>query len=384
MTAAPRLFFYVQHLLGIGHLARASRIAAALADEGFEVTVAMGGTPVPGFPGPQVKTLALPPIRSRSGFSHLEDSDGNPVDAAFKIRRRDLLLAGLKQCQPDIVIIEAFPFGRRQMRFELLPMVEAAQAMRPRPLIASSVRDILQENTRPGRAGEIVDLVAQYFDLVLVHGDPLFARLDQTFRLADAFAAKTAYTGLVAAPPPQPGEKFDVVVSAGGGAAGHGLLRAAVAAAGRFPEASRWCVITGTGVPQCLFDSLKAAVRPGVELHAFRRDFPALLGSARLSVSQVGYNTVCDILQAQCRSLLIPFADAGETEQTRRAEQLKALGLAEIVQAENLTAEKLAAAIGHCLSQPKPPAHGFDLAGARRTANLLKAKLMEFRRGQSA
>jgi len=33
------VFFYVQHLLGIGHLARASRIAAALADDGFDVTV---------------------------------------------------------------------------------------------------------------------------------------------------------------------------------------------------------------------------------------------------------------------------------------------------------------------------------------------------------
>ena len=35
----PRVFFYVQHLLGIGHLARASRIAAALAEDGFDVTV---------------------------------------------------------------------------------------------------------------------------------------------------------------------------------------------------------------------------------------------------------------------------------------------------------------------------------------------------------
>jgi hypothetical protein len=36
---APRIFFYVQHLLGIGHLARASRIATALAEDDFDVTV---------------------------------------------------------------------------------------------------------------------------------------------------------------------------------------------------------------------------------------------------------------------------------------------------------------------------------------------------------
>ena len=48
---APRVFFYVQHLLGIGHIARASRVARTLVADGFDVTLVTGGTPVPGFPG---------------------------------------------------------------------------------------------------------------------------------------------------------------------------------------------------------------------------------------------------------------------------------------------------------------------------------------------
>jgi predicted glycosyltransferase len=40
-------------------------------------------------------------------------------------------------------VIELFPFGRRQMRFELLPLLEAARARSPRPWIISSVRDVL-------------------------------------------------------------------------------------------------------------------------------------------------------------------------------------------------------------------------------------------------
>lgn len=55
-----RVFFYVQHLLGIGHLARASRIASALAADGFDVTVVTGGTAVPGFPSADLKHVALP------------------------------------------------------------------------------------------------------------------------------------------------------------------------------------------------------------------------------------------------------------------------------------------------------------------------------------
>ena len=40
---------------------------------------------------------------------------------------------------------------------------------------------------------------------------------------------------------------------------------------------------------------------------------------AGLSISQSGYNTVCDVLQAGCRAIYVPFAAGGETEQTVRA-----------------------------------------------------------------
>ena len=82
------VFFYVQHLLGIGHLARASRIAAALADDGFDVTVVTGGAPIAGFPGPGVNSVTLPPVTSGDeGFSGLVDLQGNPIDDDFKKRR---------------------------------------------------------------------------------------------------------------------------------------------------------------------------------------------------------------------------------------------------------------------------------------------------------
>ena len=81
----PAVLFYVQHLLGIGHLARASRVAAALAEDGFAVTVVSGGTPVPGFPGPGVATLELPPILAADeGFSALTDAPATPIDDAYQ------------------------------------------------------------------------------------------------------------------------------------------------------------------------------------------------------------------------------------------------------------------------------------------------------------
>ena len=89
------------------------------------------------------------------------------------------------------------------MRFELLPLLEAIAAMKPRPALVTSVRDILQERIKPGRDEETVEILNRHFDLVMVHGDPVFATLADTFPLASSITAEIAYTGMVAAPPPR-------------------------------------------------------------------------------------------------------------------------------------------------------------------------------------
>lgn len=371
IVSGPRVLFYVQHLLGIGHLARASRVANALAADGFAVTVVTGGVPVPGFPGPDVAIVELPAIASDQGFSGLADASGKPVDEAFKARRRDALLDVLAEVRPDIVVIEAYPFGRRQMRFELLPFIDAIQAMRPKPALVTSIRDLLQERVKAGRNQETLDILNRHFDLVMVHGDPAFAGLGETFSLAPSITADIAYTGLVAAPATEPSpERYDVVVSAGGGAAGRLLVEAAVAAA-RVSD-RRWCLITGPNLPQVDFDRAAGSAPAHLEIFRFRKDFPALLASAGLSVSQAGYNTVGDVLQAGCRAIYVPFAAGGETEQTARAERLERLELAAWIAESDLTPERLAATIEEQFAMPKPASHSLDLDGARKSAAVLR------------
>lgn len=348
-----KVFFYVQHLLGIGHIARASRIASAIRAAGMQITLVTGGMPVRGFPGADVDHIALPPVAVGDGaFAGLADADGNPADAAFLDRRRDLLLAAFHDTAPDIVITEAFPFGRRQMRFELLPLMAAIEAQRPRPLLVASVRDILQEKTKPGRDEETVELVHAHYDRLLVHGDPAFVRLEDTFRLAARIADKVAYTGLVCPPPPIPSpERNDVVVSAGGGAVGAALVGAAIEAARARPDLQRWCVVTGPNLPDADYDAFAVNAPANVTLHRFRTDFTSLLASARVSVSQAGYNTVADILQAGCRALLIPYAAQGETEQTTRAAKLERLGRAVMLPEDDLSGPAVMRGLDAALAQ---------------------------------
>jgi predicted glycosyltransferase len=318
----------------------------------------------------------LPPIRATAGFAGLEDAAGKPVGENLKAQRRDSLLDALDKSGPHAVIIEAFPFGRRQMRFELLPLLEAAHRMRPRPLIASSIRDILQESRKPERVRECADLVKAYFDLVLVHGDPDFAKLDETFPLAHEFAERIEYTGMVAGPLPKAAaERFDIVASAGGGAAGANLIRCVVEAAGRLPGDLRWCLLTGPNLPPGNLQALQDAAPSNLHIASFRKDFSNLLGGARLSISQAGYNTICDLLQAGCRCLLVPFSAMGEREQSIRARRLEDRGLASVLTEERLNATTLADAIVRSLDSAPPPQNGLRLAGAERTKEILRHRL---------
>ena len=298
---APRVLFYVQHLLGIGHLVRASRVADALKAAGCEVAVISGGVPVQGFPGSGIESIEIPAIRAADeAFSKLVDSAGAVVGDTLWNARCERLLSLVEERRPDILIIEAFPFGRRQMRREILAFIEAARSLKPQPIIISSIRDILQENRKPGRAEETIVTLNSLFDHVLVHGDANFARLEETFPRAGELTCGVSYTGLVAgSEPDQPAERFAVLVSAGGGAAGGRLIEAALGAAQQLANAqSPWCIITG---PNFVHDG---GVPGHVKLERFRPDLPSLLAGAGVSISQAGYNTVCDILRARCRSIL--------------------------------------------------------------------------------
>ncbi len=377
MNGKPRVLFYVQHLLGIGHLARAGRIAGALARDGFEVTLVTGGLPVEGFVEEGVREIRLPPlVVGDDGFSTLMDGEGRPATEDYKAARRARLLAIHDEILPDAIIIEAFPFGRRQVRFELLPLIERIEARNPKPLLLSSIRDLLQARTKPGRDRETADLVRDHFDAVLVHGDPAFARIEDSFALAADIADKVIYTGLVA---PETlvtsPDRHDIVVSAGGGAVGRKVMDAAIGAARRLDPALTWLLITGPNLPEKDFAALQAECPAQVTLARFRRDFSGLLARARLSISQAGYNTVGDILLAGCRSILVPFAAGGETEQNARAERLEALGRAVTVEEATLDPDRLAEAVIRALALPDPADIVLARDGARRSARILRSLL---------
>ncbi len=380
MTSSnPRIFFYVQHLLGIGHLRRAAILCRTLSGGGFDVTLAMGGRPVGDLDIGHAELLPLPSLHiGADGFHNLVDVTGVPVDEVWKDNRRDLLLKAFEERSPDILITEAFPFGRRQMRFELMPLLKSANNATPRPLIICSVRDILKSARKPGRSEETQALIADYYDMVLVHGDASFVRLEETFPEADAFAPKLQYTGVVAEPAVARTDvgEAEVLISAGGGAVGVELFEAAIAARplSRYADLS-WRLLVGPNVAEGIFTALSGKASDGVTVERYRADFRGLLAGAAVSVSQAGYNTVADILSTDTPAVLVPFDTDGEDEQPRRAQKLVQAGRAEVIAPSDLTPQRLAEAIDRATIMTPPVAFAMDMEGAANTVVILHQAL---------
>ena len=372
-----RVLFYVQHLLGIGHLKRAEILAEAMAGHGLDVTVAYGGRAFPEVTFRGVKVAPLPSAAiANEDFSTLIDEAGRPVDDAWRAARRNALLDLRRDIDPDVVMIELFPFGRRQFAFELIPLLEEVHAAKDRAAVACSVRDVLVASKKPGRDTVIVGTIRRFFDAVLVHGDPALVPFGATFVAADQISDLVRYTGYVAAAgsDAEPSEgKGEVLVSAGGGAVGAPILFAAAAARPMTPLAGNvWRYLTGPNLPDADFARLAATADGRTIVERFRPDFPARLKNAALSISQAGYNTTMDILAAGARAVVVPYEAKGETEQRLRAEILASKQLLTVVPEAELAPQRLAMAVAEALARPAASA-GVDLSGAETTARLVHA-----------
>lgn len=379
--SAPRLMFYVQHLLGIGHLRRATTLARGFAAAGFKVTLVSGGFPVPGHDCTGLEFVQLPP--SRAGDEHFKvllDADDAPVDEAWKDRRRRLLLAAFERVRPDVLMFELFPFGRRQLRFELDPLLAHARRARHRPLLVSSMRDILVTPSKAGRVDEIVDLVLRYFDLVLIHGDPAFIPFERTFPAAVRIADRLRYTGYVVEPPSPAGAGGlgvgEVLVSAGSGTVSERIFEAALAARAHSPLAHvTWRALVGHGLPNPIFERLQARAADGIIVERARPEFTDMLANCRLSISQGGYNTIMEVLQAGVPCVAVPFAGGIETEQTLRCRLLAERGVLHMVAEKTLSPERLAAAVSKAVDGPPASAAGIATDGLRRSTALVREAL---------
>jgi predicted glycosyltransferase len=375
-SSRPPLLFYCQHSLGLGHLTRSFALCEELARR-FRVVLLCGGKlPRAKTPPEGVEVLALPALGAAIDGRLISHDRRRSLERVRRLRREKIVEI-FRSLRPEAVLIEFFPFGKRRFTEELIPLLDEAVSLGlSAPIVVSSVRDILvgrgadQEEFDDGAS----ELANRYFDAVLVHSDPNFVRLDESFRPRTPMRTPAYYTGFVASRAASPdGHRVrrDLVVSAGGGIAGVSLMRSAVAAQERLGDVPVR-IITGPFFPSDDWRSLQrqAAGRRGLVL---KRSVPNLgteLATARGSVSQCGYNTALDLMQAGIPALVVPFAENGEDEQTKRARLLERFDAVRVLDPGRLNAVSLAKEI-RSLLRFRPRRLPFDLHGAPNTLRIM-------------
>lgn len=379
MRTRPSLLLYCQHSLGMGHLMRSLALTRSLAEQ-FEVTFVSGGRlPRTVRLDPEVRVVALPPVGLDASGALVSQDRRRSLERAL-VERRRILFDTWRAVGPQVVLVELFPFGRRKFRAELEPMLEEARAggTGPRPIVACSVRDILVgREAQREHDRRAADLLARYFDAVLVHSDPAFARLEESLSSDVEMPVPLFYTGFVHDMHRRRASaagRGRIVASAGGGMVGEQLLRVVLEAHGR-PEASSCpplTIVGGPFLPEPAWEALQQAARNQlrVELRRAVPNLPAMLAGAAGSVSQCGYNTAMDLIATGVPALVIPFRTASEDEQIKRAQRLASLGALRLLDPADATPERVARELV-ALQAFRPRPACLDLGGAPRTARML-------------
>lgn len=377
-TQKPVLLFYCQHSLGMGHLVRSLTLATTFA-EFFRVVFLNGGRfPENTKPPLGVDVLNLPPLgMDENNLLYSQDAKYS-LSEAHALRRR-MIFDAFNHYQPSVIFIELFPFGRKKFAGELMPLLKAAKRHNPKPLVVCSLRDIMvnarkDQQRHDDRARWLVD---RYFDGILVHSDPQFARLEESFKPSRQLATSVYYTGFVlpsGASPEKRVRQKQVLVSAGGGMVGMPLFEIAVKA-----QRVLWkkikipmTLVAGPFLPEHDWMTLAGKLEgcPGLTLHRYVPDMTGLLSSHSVSVSQCGYNTVMDILKSNIPALVVPFFQGQEDEQTNRARRLAELGLLRTVAADQLNVHRFVAEVEQLL-EFQPKATALDFNGAIKSLDLI-------------
>jgi predicted glycosyltransferase len=383
-----KILFYCQHILGIGHLIRSMQLVRGLSQD-FQICFINGGEVIPEFEIPAgIEIVNLPALKTDTEFQTLQVVGSDRTLAEVQELRKNQLLEILDRIQPDLLLIELFPFGRKQFRFELLPMLDQIQATGRKTKVVCSLRDIVVgKKNQAAHETKVCDLMNQYFDLLLVHSDRQFMPLEVSFSRGQDFNCPIAYTGYVAQPPseeetlsaadeialsrPEP----MILTSIGGGRFGHELVDAVVRSAPILAETLPHHIhlFAGPFMPDAKYEALleKTAGLSNITVRRYTGRLLDYMKKADLSISMGGYNTTMNILTTGVRSLMLTFMGNGDREQEIRALALQDRGILTMLTPEDLETQIFSQKVLECLKTTPNPAQ-IDLNGVENTVQILK------------
>ncbi len=394
-----RLLVYSHDTFGLGNIRRMLTICAHLQVSIPDLsTLIVSGSPM-------LQSFRILPGIDYIKLPCLKRSEGGELGVRFLdleveqiVRlRRELILSTVVSFQPDVVLVDKKPDG---LAGEMEPALRYIKCNLPQTRILLVLRDILDAPASTISAWNhrgCYNTVQWYYDDVLVLGMRQIFDVCAEYRFPKMLCDKVNFCGYVAREAPvRPRQQMRqhlgiaededlVLITTGGGEDGFHILSASVEALKQISSRRRIhaLIVAGPELASARAQEIRTATQscPGVRVVEFADDMMSYMNAADAVVSMAGYNTVCELLTLEKRSILIPRIKPVQ-EQRIRAERLANVPLFRTILPNALTPSLLADTITQQLEAAKrelPITRTVDLGALPRiSAMLTRAERREF------
>ncbi len=362
-----RILIYSHDTFGLGHLRRSRALANAIVEDrpGTSVIIISGSPVIGNFEfGSGVDYIRIP------GVTKLPDGDYRSLNLNVNLDeavglRQALILQAAKAFQPDVFIVDKEPTG---FRGEVVPALDYLQATGCRLVLG--IRDVMDEPTllvpeweRKGARAALI----RYYDEVWVYGLKDVHQPLRALDLPEDVESRITYTGYLRRDvPPTPSlTKYPkitkqpfILVTTGGGGDGDDLIDWVISAYEADPDLEQPALILfGPFIDRDKRRSFveRIARQPKLDVMSFDNKIEWLMKKADAIVAMGGYNTFCEAMSFDKRTLIVPRTKP-RLEQYIRAVEAERLGLVRMLSdyKEPATPERMAEALRSLCSQPRP------------------------------
>jgi predicted glycosyltransferase len=379
VTRSPcRYLIYGGDTSGLGCFRRCTQLATGIVHSwpDAEVLIVTGSPRAQSYPLPdRVDSLTLPSATRDHDGCHRPSAIMGDLGSLVRLRS-SILLTVVSHFDPDVIVVDRLPVG---LAGDFLPVLRCLENARRRPWLVLGLSDIVDTAKRVDQEWDacgVWEWIDRYDD-ILVYGDSAIETTASELRLADRVRGAVTHTGYVAPRMPEAlvAQPF-FLVTAGGGADGHVLMRAVLdaARAGVF-AGFRVKIVTGPMMPPARKVELmiRAEREASIEIVEFADNMRQLVASAAGVISMAGYNTVVEEVAADVPALLAPRTTPS-AEQNIRARRLSRVTRLERCSADRLTPDRVADFVLRCACGVRPSMDHpqlLDLTGVTTAARLL-------------
>lgn len=351
-----KFLVYSHDAYGLGNIRRMLEITNHLVNSDPDASVLLiSGSPmlhafrIP----PRVDYIKLPCVaRSEKGESIVKTL-GLSYEDTIRMRT-DVIMMAVLDFAPDLILVDKKPFGIGNELEQVLGMMRK-QARKPKCVLL--LRDILDEpetTTAQWARGRYHQAIRDCYDQVLVVGAQEVFDAAAEYRFPLATREKLRYCGYIRRPAPARtaaevrcdigvGDAPLLLVTAGGGGDGGDMMWNYLTALNAHPDRRhKTLLISGPEMSAARRQEIfSLAEQAGdVVCREFTDDMISCMNAADVVLSMGGYNTVCELLTLQKRTIIVPRV-APVREQWLRAERMEKLGLLRALHPDSLTPETL-------------------------------------------